>query len=460
MPTAPTALVPLGTPPNDTTQVGPEFVTAAENFIDSQFAWSDSLVLIGANVYNNALEAQGFATTAAADAVTAANQAAISTTKADLSEQWATSLTEVSGGLKGARGYAEDAQAAAASTSADFTATSSTSLLIEVANKTFAIETGKAFVEGQPLRIVSDADINNYMIGQITNAVDGSITVNVTNIGGSGTFSDWVISIYQITGTELDLKADADSPEFTGEVTFDGDTGAAGEVLQSQGVGLSPIWAAIPQAADYQEFTSSGTWTKPSGVNFVYIEMWAGGGGGGNTTGTGGAGGGSGGEYLSLLISESDLLSSESVVVGAGGAGGGSGGDNYGSNGGNSSFAGVVTAVGGNGGASVSTLIASIPRTTSDYIDSALTSTQSSPQSGIGGTQGAGGSCIYGGGGGGGSNNYTGGVSEFAGSGGDGNGDISVPANSGWYPSGGGGGSRRDGGGGDGADGLVRVWAW
>lgn len=253
MPTAPTALVPLGTPPNDTTQVGPEFVTAAENFIDSQFAWSDSLVLIGNNVYANALEAEGFATTAAADAVTAANQAAISTTKADLSEQWATSLTEVSGGLKGARGYAQDAQAAAASTSADFTATSSTSLLIEVASKTFAIETGKAFVEGQPVRIISDADINNYMIGQITSAVDGSITVNVTNIGGSGTFSDWVISIYQITGAELDLKANSQNANLSGSITE--------EIYELTGTDIDPENGTI----QYKTLTAPTTFTESVG---------------------------------------------------------------------------------------------------------------------------------------------------------------------------------------------------
>ena len=66
---------------------------------------------------------------------------------------------------------------------------------------------------------------------------------------------------------------------------------------------------------NHQEFWGNGTtagktthiWTKPRGINFAYIQMWAGGGNGGtgvigaNSTAAGGGGGGSGG-YISLIV--------------------------------------------------------------------------------------------------------------------------------------------------------------
>lgn len=118
----------------------------------------------------------------------------------------------------------------AATASADFTATSSTSLLIEVASKTFAIETGKGFVIGQIVKAASSADPANEMSGEVTAASSGSITLLITQTGGSGTFSDWSISINNPTindfstsasevwsSSKIDsTKADLESPVLTG----------------------------------------------------------------------------------------------------------------------------------------------------------------------------------------------------------------------------------------------------
>jgi hypothetical protein len=124
------------------------------------------------------------------------------------------------------------------------------------------------------------------------------------------------------------------------------------------GLAWFPIGSKTGVPNKMQAFTASGTWTRPAGVNNVYVKVWgAGGGGGGSGNITGAAGGGGGGGYCEAYIA---VTGNVTVTIGAGGAGG-VGGSSDGSTGGNSSFAGSTTptanggaggAASGNGGAS------------------------------------------------------------------------------------------------------------
>ena len=126
--------------------------------------------------------------------------------------------------------------------------------------------------------------------------------------------------------------------------------GTSGQVLKTQGSGANPVWGdAGGGLQSIQTFTSSGTYTKPSGINKVKVIVTGagGGGGGGSSNYNGGTGGGAGGTAIEL-IDVSSLSSTVAVTVGTGGGGGSS--NATGGTGGTSSFGAYCSATGGNGG--------------------------------------------------------------------------------------------------------------
>jgi len=140
-------------------------------------------------------------------------------------------------------------------------------------------------------------------------------------------------------------------------------TGAAGEVLKSNGAGVLPSFQAAGgggfTSVVTQVFTASGTYTPTAGMSRCIIEVVGGGGGGGSgaTTGSGNisvAGGGGGGEYARGVFTSTTIGVSQSVTIGgagtagtAGGAGGAGGTSSVGST--------IISAVGGSGGSASAT---------------------------------------------------------------------------------------------------------
>jgi hypothetical protein len=127
--------------------------------------------------------------------------------------------------------------------------------------------------------------------------------------------------------------------------------GTSGDFLKTQGAGANPVWASAGGGLQsIQSFTSSGTYTKPSGINKIKVYITGGGGGGGSSNSTvhfSGAGGAGGGTAIELLDATS--ITTVSVTIGSGGTAGQSG-SSQGGHGGTSSFGSYCSATGGDGG--------------------------------------------------------------------------------------------------------------
>ena len=135
---------------------------------------------------------------------------------------------------------------------------------------------------------------------------------------------------------------------------------ASGGYAQADSVNASALVGTLPAIdgsnltgvggglQSMQVFTSSGTWTKPSGVTKVKVYVTGGGGGGGGVSGSDdiAAGGGAGGTAIEVIDVSS--VSTVSVTVGTGGSGGNDDAD--GSAGGTSSFGSYCSGNGGGGG--------------------------------------------------------------------------------------------------------------
>ena len=234
--------------------------------------------------------------------------------------------------------------------------------------------------------------------------------------------------------------------------------GNEGKFIKSSG-GFA-IWSYVENTIlDYQEFTTSGTWTKPAGTFLVIVEAIGGGGAGGkrNTNSSGGGGGG----FNTSVIPAEDVAATVTVTIGEGGDGT-TGIETDGTDGGSSSFGSHLVA---GGGKKAERYVAG--SSGSGHIGGST----NNGKGGYGGFSGGGGgfdggtggSCVKGGGGGGGASTSVagaGGISQEGGNGGVGS--FTSDAGSGVAPGGGGGGCTNTTTtykSGDGASGIVRVWS-
>ena len=188
--------------------------------------------------------AQNEVALATAQVTLAQNEVALATAQADAAAASAINVSTAEDNTAAdALSTAADVIAAAASvvTAANLASnlhgTSTTSLLIGTGEKVFITEADKSFDIGAWLSCSSDADPTNFMHGQVTAYTTTNLTLNITNIGGSGTFADWTI---QVSGTQGSVGTD-------GPAGVDG--GLATETVIDNGTGATLNLDGATQAA-------------------------------------------------------------------------------------------------------------------------------------------------------------------------------------------------------------------
>ena len=351
----------------------------------------------------------------------------------------------------------------------------------------------------------SRTDINTNFTNLNSDKIETSVLDTDTTLAAN---SDSKVATQKAVKTYIDTSGGANASTTVRGIVEEATAAEIAAATAAGGTGarlfINP--STLP-VIDYQVFTASGTWTKPSiaGSNaLVVVEAWGAGGGGGSGDNTNSrAGGGGGGVYITKVFKASSLGATETVTIGTGGAAGTVGGNTtlgslltaYGGGAGaTQSGAGASGGGGGAGGLSVGSDASGATGGAGGSPAGSVANTANSGYGGAGGgtnagaggvnagasafggggggsaasagsasNGGNGGASIYGGGGGGGACSTsaetpgTGGASMFAGAGGAGA-DGTGTGTAGSAPGGGGGGAGGSSTGGSGARGEMRIW--
>lgn len=170
-PVLPPQVDPLGPPPSISDPLN--FDARADSHVAGVVAMTPQINQSNLVTYNNAVIAY--------DAATLATSKAAETTAA----------------VNAANSAADAAQVAAVAVDAQSTnATSLTPLSIATGGKSIATQAAKSFFVGMNVKIAYTANTANYMLGVVTSFAGGVLAVDVFDVFGTGTFSDWSITRY------------------------------------------------------------------------------------------------------------------------------------------------------------------------------------------------------------------------------------------------------------------------
>ena len=146
--------------------------------------------------------------------------------------------------------------------------TSSSSNSIGTGAKTFATQANKDVGAGSFVLIASNANPANFMAGQVTAYSGTSLTVNVTAIGGSGTYADWTIRASGVIGATGATGAGYSATSATGNTIAN-----TGVKTFAVGTGLAYSAGARVRATESAGSTAwmEGVVTAYAGGNLAFI---------------------------------------------------------------------------------------------------------------------------------------------------------------------------------------------
>lgn len=222
------------------------------------------------------------------------------------------------------------------------------------ANKTFIFDSTGAASAGS----VTSTTVSAAMIPVVNSATTAAA---LSALGGISSAAGSVANLNLATMAANTIKANAtagtasptDVALAANQLLGRGSSGNIAAI--TMGSGMSMVGTALTATAggttvNIQSFTSSGTYTPTSGMDYCIVEVWGGGGGSGGTasSGSSAAAGGGGGGYARSVLSAATIGASQVVTIGAGGAAGAST-PSAGGGGGTSSLGSLVVASGGGG---------------------------------------------------------------------------------------------------------------
>lgn len=191
----------------------------------------------------------------------------------DVLEDAQTSASTASTQAAAAAASAAAAEAALASVT-NLSATSTTSTLIGTGSKTFTTQADRPLMDGAWVLITSDADPTNYLHGYVTAYSGTSLTVNVTNVGGSGTYADWTIRVSGTrgaTGATGPQGPDGESANLSDSVTSETSFGVSANAGVSTSVsradhthGTPSLGGSVTAQTSFGGSSSAGVATTAS----------------------------------------------------------------------------------------------------------------------------------------------------------------------------------------------------
>lgn len=217
------------------------------------------------------------------------------------------------------------------------------------ASRTWNLPTAASVNPGQPIVV---ADFQGTVTGSNTliiarsgsDSINGSTSVTINSANGAYGF--WSDGVSKWTAQALGVSATAGVPSFGGV------TGAIGVAngLEMNGSNVQ-ITAARRTLPTVQVFLSgSGTYTTPSNVLWIEVEMCAAGGGGGGSGTAAGAGGTGGNTTFGTALLTSNGGVGGTVAGGSASGGTSTGGDENQTGGTGGTSSGSLNTSGGNGG--------------------------------------------------------------------------------------------------------------
>ena len=171
------AITPLPDPPQRTNA---DFADKADAWIAAIDTWTTQTNAL-------AVEVDGYKDASAQSVIDAAAQVALA------EDQVALAVIQANNASNSAISASESAYTAL--NAPGTAATSMASLSISSGSKTLTVQTGKSLVPGMMMLIYNSS--SSWMHGNITsyNSITGELIINVSTIFGSGTYSNWTVSL-------------------------------------------------------------------------------------------------------------------------------------------------------------------------------------------------------------------------------------------------------------------------